>query len=290
MSSPLELIIQSQQMTRLMRGQRKLGRLPKPPKDNFPVTLEREYRSKILTHFEIARKIVREELIPNLPALERDAAPRRDGQRYDINWARALNRIFSGVDTRRKLREAGFNDPKQFADDAAREIARGNLRAIRRQVKSVLGLDIFVNDTNLQDMLDSFGDENARLIKTMNEDFITRIQTITTQALRQGRRAGSIEKEILRLLGDEEDKTRKRAALIARDQLASLRGDVTRERQTQLGVKRYKWRTSLDSRVRPAHRNREGDTFEWDDPPPDGHPGKPILCRCTAEPIIDDLL
>ena len=255
----------------------------------FPVGLERDYRSKILQFFEIVRKLIRDELVPQLPALERSAAPRRD-ERFDQDWAEALNRIFGGIDARRKLAEAGFNDPKQFADDAAREIARGNLRAIRRQVKSVLGLDIFLNDTNLQTMLNSFGFENARLIKTMNEDFVQRIQTITTQALRQGRRAGGIEKAILEALSTEEDKTRRRAALIARDQLASLRADITRERQTQLGVKRYRWRTAGDERVRPAHAFRNGTIFSWNDPPPDGHPGKPILCRCTAEPVIDDLV
>ena len=289
MSSPLELIIQTQQAARVGRGQRKITRLPKPPVDHFPVGLERDYRSRILEFFEIVRKLIRDELVPQLPALERSAAPRRD-ERFDQDWAAALNRIFGGIDARRKLAEAGFNDPKQFADDAAREIARGNLRAIRRQVKSVLGLDIFLNDTNLQTMLESFGNENARLIKTMNEDFVQRIQTITTQALRQGRRAGGIEKAILEALSTEEDKTRKRAALIARDQLASLRGDITRERQTQLGVKRYRWRTAGDDRVRSAHRARNGTIFNWNDPPPDGHPGKPILCRCTAEPVIDDLL
>lgn len=289
MSSPLELMIQTQQAARAARGQRKITRLPKPPVDHFPVGLERDYRARILEFFEIVRKLIREELVPQLPALERSAAPRRD-ERFDQDWAEALNRIFGGIDARRKLAEAGFNDPKQFADDAAREIARGNLRAIRRQVKSVLGLDIFLNDANLQTMLNSFGFENARLIKTMNEDFVQRIQTITTQALRQGRRAGSIEKAILEALAGEEVKTRKRAALIARDQLASLRGDITRERQTQLGVKRYRWRTSGDDRVRPAHRARNGTIFNWNDPPPDGHPGKPILCRCTAEPVIDDLV
>ncbi len=289
MSSPLELIIQTQQAARAARGQRKIIRLPKPPVDHFPVGLERDYRSRILEFFEIVRKLIRDELVPQLPALERSAAPRRD-ERFDQDWAAALNRIFGGIDARRKLAEAGFNDPKQFADDAAREIARGNLRAIRRQVKSVLGLDIFLNDTNLQTMLESFGNENARLIKTMNEDFVQRIQTITTQALRQGRRAGGIENAILEALAGEEVKTRKRAALIARDQLASLRADITRERQTQLGVKRYRWRTAGDERVRSAHRARSGTIFSWDDPPPDGHPGKPILCRCTAEPVIDDLV
>ena len=49
-----------------------------------------------------------------------------------------------------------------------------------------------------------------------------------------------------------------------------------------------RWRTVGDSRVRTAHRAREGQIFAWDKPPSDGHPGQPINCRCYAEPIIPD--
>jgi SPP1 gp7 family putative phage head morphogenesis protein len=68
---------------------------------------------------------------------------------------------------------------------------------------------------------------------------------------------------------------------------------VNRARQTELGVKQYTWRTSLDERVRPEHQEREGEVFSWAKPPKDGHPGQPINCRCTADPdlsaILDDL-
>lgn len=290
MSSPLELIIQTQQMTRVSRGKRKLTRLPKPPIDQFPVGVERDFRSKILRFFELTEDIVREELLPQLIQLANSAALPRSDERLDVDWAAALNRIFSGIDARRALKEAGFNSPKQFTDDAAREIARGNLRAVRRQVKSVLGLDIFVNDTRLTDLLQSFADEATKDIKNVPDNFVRRLNQITIRGLRQGRRASALEADIRQALGEESEKAKKRAALIARDQLATLRADITKDRQTQLGIKRYRWRTSRDDRVRPAHRAREGDIFRWNDPPPDGHPGQPILCRCTPEPIIDDLL
>lgn len=289
--SPLGLVVQTEQQRRVLRGRRKLIKLPKPPRDIFPVPLEREYRSKILSFFDIIRELIREELIPQLPGLARAAAPRIDEERYDQgNWAADLNRIFTGIDTRKEAAGVGFRDPKQFADETARGIARSNLRSIRRQMKSVLGLDIFINDSNLQGVLDSFGFENARLIKTMNEDFIQRIQTITTQALRQGARAESITPLILEALATEEKKTRERAALIARDQLGSLRADITKERHLQLGIESYFWEDSDDDRVRPSHEARDGKEFKYSDPPPDGNPGKPIRCRCTARPNLDALL
>ena len=290
MSSPLELIIDTQQGARVSRGQRKLMRLPKPPIDLFPVGIERDFRSEILRFFDLTEQIVREELLPQLVQLANAAALPRTDARLDVDWARQLNRIFGGIEQRRALAQAGFNDPKQFADDAARELARGNLRAVRRQVKSVLGLDIFINDTRLNDLLTSFSDEATKDIRNVPDNFVRRLNQITIRGLRQGARASTLEADIRKALGDESDKARKRAALIARDQLGSLRADITKDRQTQLGVKRYKWRTVGDERVRSEHAARQGTIFKWSDPPPGGHPGQPILCRCTPEPVIDDLL
>ena len=84
--------------------------------------------------------------------------------------------------------------------------------------------------------------------------------------------------------------TARKATMIARDQIASLQGQVAAARQTRLGVERYRWRTVGDARVRTAHQLREGQIFAWDKPPPDGHPGAPINCRCYAEPVLEDVL
>ena len=65
---------------------------------------------------------------------------------------------------------------------------------------------------------------------------------------------------------------------------------MTQARQMKLGIERYRWRTAGDTRVRTEHAMREGQIFSWDRPPPDGHPGQPINCRCYAEPVIEDVL
>lgn len=266
-------------------------RLPKPPIDQFPVTIERDFRTFILRFFEQIRQTVRDQLVPELPALERLAEPPRSDSYIDqADWVAVLNRVFGGIAARQEAIGKGFDAPEQFTEEIARETARDNLRKIRRQVKTVFGLDIFVNDTRLAGLVESFALDNARLIKDVPEKFVREVQRVTVSALRGGRRAESLTKTITGLLNEEEDKARRRAALIARDQLASLRADITRDRQTQLGVKCYKWRTAGDERVRPEHAAREGKIFKWTDPPPDGHPGQPILCRCTAEPVLDDLV
>ena len=43
-------------------------------------------------------------------------------------------------------------------------------------------------------------------------------------------------------------------------------------------------------RVRDEHQELEGETFSYDDPPSEGLPGQPVLCRCFAEPVLDEIL
>ena len=55
-------------------------------------------------------------------------------------------------------------------------------------------------------------------------------------------------------------------------------------------IKKIRWETSEDERVRASHAKLDGKVFDWDDlPVVDGvktSPGRPINCRCVAVPII----
>ena len=78
---------------------------------------------------------------------------------------------------------------------------------------------------------------------------------------------------------------------IARDQVNKSIGDLNRIRQGQIGVTHYEWSTAGDNRVRETHRNNDGATFSWNDPPlSTGHPGHDYQCRCVALAVLDDLV
>lgn len=127
---------------------------------------------------------------------------------------------------------------------------------------------------------------NVKLITAMADDHLERVAEITSEAVRVGSRAEVVAARLRDTIGIASRK----AKAIARDQIATLQGQVVQARQTRIGVERYRWRTVGDSRVRTAHRQREGQIFSWGQPPPDGHPGAPINCRCYAEPVLDDVL
>jgi SPP1 gp7 family putative phage head morphogenesis protein len=94
-------------------------------------------------------------------------------------------------------------------------------------------------------------------------------------------------------MSDRTDVSDSRAKLIARDQVAKLTGELTKERQLDMGVTGYIWRTVGDERVRDSHSEVDGKFFTWDNPPfeTDGnHPGEDYQCRCWAEPVLPEFV
>ncbi|WP_051963068.1 minor capsid protein [Deinococcus misasensis] len=79
--------------------------------------------------------------------------------------------------------------------------------------------------------------------------------------------------------------SRARAVLIARDQLLKAKAYANEQRQKDLGITRYVWRTQRDGDVRPDHKKREGKVYEWGNT--DKDPGGDIQCRCHAIPYLE---
>lgn len=168
----------------------------------------------------------------------------------------------------------------------ARQVDRFNRHQIGRQVKSVLGFDVLAHDGYDLGAADDWTSHNVALIKSIPRQYLDQVQDVVMQGFQRGERPESIAKAIQERGGVAES----RATLIAVDQVGKLNAALTERRHADLGVKHYFWRTSLDNRVRPAHREREGKRFAYDAPPPDGNPGKPVRCRCRAEPDLNEAL
>ena len=77
-----------------------------------------------------------------------------------------------------------------------------------------------------------------------------------------------------------------RLRLITRDQTTKYVSGLNQIRQTSAGVNAYIWVATRDERVRPDHWALNGQRFLWSSPPPIGHPGDPINCRCVARPDV----
>lgn len=186
----------------------------------------------------------------------------------------------------------GFGD--LFPDDDLEEIARNiandtdafNSKQIRKVIAGMVGADPFIPEPWLEREINIFVRQNVALIKSIPEQWFNQTEEIIFRGFRQGLRF----EEMIPEIRDRYGKTKRRAELIARDQIGKLNGQLTQLRQQSLGIDKYIWRTVGDSRVRPEHRAREGKIFKWNSPPPDGHPGEAIQCRCWAEPVLAPIL
>ena len=151
------------------------------------------------------------------------------------------------------------------------------------EFRKSLGVDIFASEEFLNATKDLWVKENMQLITSVKTQYFERIENIISNAIRNGTTYTEVSEQIAKQTGLSLNRSR----LIARDQIGTLNGQITKQRQTSAGITKYRWSTSKDERVRPDHQVREGKIFDWNKPPFDGHPGMPISCRCVAIPIID---
>lgn len=161
-------------------------------------------------------------------------------------------------------------------------------KEFNEQIVSTLGAVPLMNvDTSATVSL--FVQENMILVGTVPRSITESIKSIILRGTRAGTHARQIEKDIGTAVG----LAKKRAKLIARDQVNKLSGDLTRQNHKAAGITKYQWMTSRDERVRSRHANLDGQIFSWDKPPiadKSGaryHPKQAVNCRCDAVPVIN---
>ncbi len=159
-------------------------------------------------------------------------------------------------------------------------------RFAHRELQSIIGIDVSQNVPGVSDHIAEWRRQNVKLIKGGLEDMRGQIDDVFKESLRSGLR---VEK-VADLLRERFRVSLSRANLIARDQVLKLNGQITRQRQQSVGISQYRWVTSRDERVRPAHRILDGTIQQWDNPPSEGNPGDAVLCRCIAVPIAPSWL
>jgi SPP1 gp7 family putative phage head morphogenesis protein len=244
-------------------------------------SLERRYRQRL---FRVNRTLQDEYL--TLGRLIRDGM---------INQADALKRLDQVEEA---LAQRGV--ARGIAEGVVNNADETNRDRMQNMFKNMFGIDVFgiVDDLGLRGQLEGMIEENVGLITSIPRDSIQRARNAVTGNFRGETLPGGSLLQELQRIGNI---TKNRARLIARDQTSKLNSSINQARQQAVGIEEYIWRNSRDERVvgNPSglypkgnrkhlnHWDREGKKFKWSEPPPDGHPGIPIQCRCRAEPVID---
>ncbi|STO54408.1 phage Mu protein gp30-like protein [Canicola haemoglobinophilus] len=203
---------------------------------------------------------------------------------------------FKVFDTQRFLavvKKLAENDRSLTAENLAQEfVKRGNQQNTREvtanlQRQTGVNLQGFLgNSPALLEKVNLLTTANTQLIKSISNQYLDKVQTAVTQSVMTGKLNADLAKEI-RQIGNV---TESRARLIARDQSSKLNATLTQVRYQDVGIKKYRWSTSGDERVRTSHAENDGKIFSYDDPPETGHPGHEINCRCVQIPVLDDNL
>lgn len=139
----------------------------------------------------------------------------------------------------------------------------------------------------VRDAYDAVIHEQVGLIKSIASEHLQEVQGLVMRSVQHGRDLGPLAKELQKRYGI----TKRRAALIARDQNNKATSVITRARHQELGIKQARWRHSHGGKhPRPSHLQADGEIYdvskgmyidgEWI------FPGEKINCRCTAQPII----
>ncbi len=136
-------------------------------------------------------------------------------------------------------------------------------------------------------------------IKNWQPEQVERLRAMIERFTFRGYRRSELEEMILQEWGVTANKAR----FLARQETSLFMSKLRRERFTDAGVRRYRWSTSQDERVRPEggtkrdrgnnHRMLHGLEFSFGDPPivdtntgRRAEPGEDYGCRCTAIPLL----
>jgi SPP1 gp7 family putative phage head morphogenesis protein len=183
-----------------------------------------------------------------------------------------------------------FGNINATATRLSRLAAQKNLAATDKQlvenIKKAIGVDIqpILSNDGIRDEMLKAVNANVELITSIPEQYFQKLR----DALDKNWEAGERWEDLSDLVEHVGDVTESRAKLIARDQTSKMNGAFNRARQTSIGIKKYKWQTAGDERVRPTHHDNDGKVFSWDSPPSEtGNPGDDVNCRCVGLPEFD---
>lgn len=265
-------------IAKLVKGRRK-GTSAQLPQIHGTVRAEQDYLKACRSMLRQLARAVRKDLLPQIEReLKAQRAPNRvvgDVRPEDFESLSRLSGALTRMTTRTVMRILGL--------EAQRHTAQ-----FMQTAKRALGVDLsaVVRADDLEEYMETVTTRNAGLIKNLSEDAINRVQVTVTNAVTNGQTVAELKKQLVADFGFAD----RRAKRIARDQTAKFNSELNQIRQTQAGIIKYHWRTSHDERVRPLHRKLDGKEYQYGKPTGAEQglpPGRPILCRCIAQAIVE---
>lgn len=201
--------------------------------------------------------------------------------------ANALKRAFA------ELAKRWQSDINDTAPKLAKWFAKSVQSRSQRDLKRILkdgGFTVKFRMTRpMQDIMRATIEEQVGLIKSIPQQYLTEVQGLVMRSVTRGRDIGGLTKDLRKRYGI----TKRRAALIARDQNNKATASMTRARQADIGIKQAVWLHSHAGKTpRPTHVKMDGKRYDvakgmWD-PAVNRFifPGELINCRCVSKAVV----
>jgi len=263
------------------RGRQGLRR--QPPRPRRPEQQIREYRAALRRVTSALESEVRERVFPEIERLMEEAGTRADSTRLD-DWADRIAELFRASRTAIEPQIGRTQELMLTLGDVVEQRATSEQIAA---IRAVMGVSpSFYDADRISGILNAWKRQNSAFITRMADDAVQDMMDTASRAVRSGRPNREVRAELRKRFEISD----RRARTIARTEISQLNAQITRERQREVGIEGYYWITSGDERVRDEHEERNGEFFEWDNPPEDGHAGESVNCRCSARAAVDRLL
>ena len=193
----------------------------------------------------------------------------------------------------KRIRDWGRRWVKRF-DDMAEGIATRFVESGRKACDASMmaafkdaGWTVQFKPTRaMRDAMNATINENVSLIKSIPQQYLTDVEGIVMRGFTKGRDLASISTELQSRYGV----TKRRAALISRDQSNKLTATVVQTRRVELGLFEAEWvHSGAGKEPRPSHVKAGRDKLVFDVRKGaliDGEyiqPGEKINCRCTSK-------
>lgn len=199
-------------------------------------------------------------------------------------------------DAMRKLTrqwEHNFDELADFlADYFAKDVADRSDTALQQALRKGGFTVKFVMTPAMRDIIGATVAQNVSLIKSIPQKYLTDVEGMVMRSVQTGRDLGQLSNDLQEQLGV----TKRRAALIARDQNNKASSAMLRARQVELGITEAVWMHSHAGKVpRRTHVKMDGKRYDvskgmWDsDEGSYVFPGELINCRCTSRSVIEGI-
>ena len=202
-----------------------------------------------------------------------------------------------------------------------RNLIKFNAKQVKKSYEKFSGVDLLAYSDDIIETTRAQTESSIAAIQELGDDIKTKLEKQVFAGMRDGMRHEDLVKRIQASLKGNKGifkSVKKRAKLIARNEVSSFNGALTKKRNENLGIKFYEWQAIDDDRVRkeggrngkPSKTNHlamSGHIFPWGNnkatitvdgkkysfkPAPKGifgdtmYPGSEINCRCAAKAVL----